>query len=223
VEEGWRARFGSSVTAALRGALLAQGAPTPWSPPEVHPSDGFFTHVVGRDGPDEEGTERPLVVLLGQALTAASLEHEDGARTSLPLGANFLRLIGRREVRVADVPAMGGISKEAVAMGAGFLQRRGLAQPAPNRGGLLLTPAGLDALTGYEQRAAHHNDQVLREGLLGVLAQSEALSAGLVPLEGGWRGEKPYLSQTQRLLASPTTALPWHPMVLHRGGWPDGS
>ncbi len=32
-----------------------------------------------------------------------------------------------------------------------------------------------------------------------------------------------YVAQTRRPIADPTGALPWHPMVLHRGGWPDGS
>jgi len=49
------------------------------------------------------------------------------------------------------------------------------------------------------------------------------LAEGLSPPEGCWRAEKPYLAQTQRVLADPTAALPWHPMVLHRGGWPDGN
>ena len=30
-------------------------------------------------------------------------------------------------------------------------------------------------------------------------------------------------AQTERALAEPTAALPWHSMVLHQGGWPDGS
>jgi hypothetical protein len=61
----------------------------------------------------------------------------------------------------------------------------------------------------------------LSGALEAVVAQRDALSAGLDPPEGCWRGDKPYLTQTQRLLADPTGALPWQPMVLHRGGWPD--
>jgi hypothetical protein len=56
-----------------------------------------------------------------------------------------------------------------------------------------------------------------------VVKQREALSAGLVPPPGCWRGEKPFLAQTERVLANPTAALSRHPFVLHRGGWPDGS
>jgi hypothetical protein len=32
-----------------------------------------------------------------------------------------------------------------------------------------------------------------------------------------------YLAQTERILAGPFTGLPRHPIVLHRGGPPDGS
>jgi hypothetical protein len=66
-------------------------------------------------------------------------------------------------------------------------------------------------------------DQGLRDCLDAIVSQREALSAGLGPPEGCWRAGRPYLGQTRRVLADPTAALPWHPMVLHRGGWPDGS
>ena len=64
---------------------------------------------------------------------------------------------------------------------------------------------------------------MLRAALDAVVSRREALAEGLVPPPGGWRGEKPYLAQTRRVLADPAAALPWQPMVLHRGGWPDGS
>jgi hypothetical protein len=74
-------------------------------------------------------------------------------------------------------------------------------------------PDGLDAVDGYRSRSADPSEVV----------PEPPLSAGLVPPDGCWRTEAPYLAQTRRLLTDPTSALPWHPMVLHRGGWPDGS
>ena len=56
-----------------------------------------------------------------------------------------------------------------------------------------------------------------------TLGDSITLGMGDPAPDGGWRGQPPYLAQTQRMLADPAAALPWHPMVLHRGGWPDGS
>jgi len=38
-----------------------------------------------------------------------------------------------------------------------------------------------------------------------------------------WAPIDPVSGRPLRLLADPTGTLPWHPMVLHRGGWPDAS
>lgn len=219
-EERWRTRFGGQVIDALGAALLGVVKPMPWSPPEVHPSDGFRTHIV--DGGDAADGERPLVALLGQVLTAFTLQHEQEAAVSLALGANVVRVVDSGVVRIRDLPARTGLSKEGIAMAVSFLQRRGLASPGPERS-ISLTPEGLAALDGYRQVAAQPEDKGLRDALEAIVMQRDALAAGLVPPEGCWRGERPYLAQTQRILADPASALPWHPMVLHRGGWPDAS
>jgi hypothetical protein len=189
----------------------------PWSPPEVHASDGFFTHVI--DGPADQDV--PLAGLLGQALTALTLEHEQDAEVSLPVAADILRVIDDEAVPIRDLPRLSGVSKEAVAMATGYLSRQELAE-LPGRS-ITLTAAGRDALDGYWARAARSADQMLRACLEAVVSQREALAKGLSPPQGGWRAGQPYLAQTQRVLADPAAALPWHPMVLHRGGWPDGS
>ncbi len=47
-----------------------------------------------------------------------------------------------------------------------------------------------------------------------------------MPIVGGasWTlAGEPYLAQTAAMLEDPTRMLPHYPMVLHRGGWPDGS
>jgi hypothetical protein len=141
---------------------------------------------------------------------------------SLPLGASLLRVIGSDAVRLRDLPGLSGISKEATAMAVAYLNRRGLASTTSERV-LSLTPDGLDALDGYRHRCTRSEDEGLRAALEDLLGQGSALSEGLVPPPGGWRGENPYLTQTRRLLANPTAALPWQPFVLHRAGWPDGS
>ena len=220
VEQRWRDRFGAGNIDALIDVLGARAPAMPWSVPEVAPSDGFHSRVF--DGGTVEPQDPPLAAQLGQALTAATLEFECDASVSLPLAANFLRVIGSDPVRLRDLPALTGISKEGSAMATGYLQRRGLAVAMPERS-IVLTADGLDVRAAYLRWASRSQQPDLHEALVAVLAQSEALSAGLVPPQGVWRGEKPYLAQTQRALADPTGALPWHPMVLHRGGWPDGS
>ena len=222
VEERWQVRFGTELVGLLRDALAPYAGRMPWSPPEVHPSDGFYTHLF--DGPTaaDDDDHAPLVALLGQALTALTLEHEKDAEVSLPTAANLLRLIGDRVLRMRDLPLLSGVSKEAVAMAVNYLLRAHRAEPLPERS-IALTVTGLDALDGYRARAARCRNEALQHALEGVVSQREAIAKGLVPPVGCWRGEKPYLAQTQRLLADPLGALPWHPMVLHRGGWPDGS
>jgi hypothetical protein len=220
VEERWRARFGAEVVDELRQVLLTAVTPMPWSPPEVHPSDGFYSHTLGGDGTVD--AERPLAALLGQVLTRITLDHEQEMEVSLPLGANVLRVVATDVVRSRDLPALTGISREGTAMATRYLQRRGLATAEPE-GAVRLTPPGLDALDSYWHRAAQTDEIGLRAALEGIVAQRDPLAAGLVPPPGCWRGEKPYVTQTERLLVDPVAALPWHPMVLHRGAWPDGS
>jgi hypothetical protein len=220
VEERWSERFGADVIGELRDTVVEATHSMPWSPPEVHPADGFFTHVVeGERGTDGES---PLIALLGQRLTNLTLEHERRSKLSLPLGAGVVRAIGDEGARIRDLPALTGLSKEAVAMATGYLERHGLAASEPDSR-LRLTQLGLDGLAEYRETARASTSDRLRLALAAVVDQRDALAAGLVPPPGCWRGENPYLAQTKRLLADPTGSLPWHPMVLHRGAWPDGS
>ena len=62
----------------------------------------------------------------------------------------------------------------------------------------------------------------LRSSLEHVLDHPE-LPSGLRPPPNGWRGSPSYAAHTEAVLSDPRGALPHHPMVLHRGGWPDGS
>ena len=143
VEERWQVRFGTEIVGLLRDALAPFAGRMPWSPPEVHPSDGFCTHLF--DGPTaaDDDDHAPLVALLGQALTALTLEHERDAEVSLPTAANLLRLIGDRVLRIRDLPLLSGVSKEAVAMAVNYLLRAHLAEPRHERS-IALTVTGLD-------------------------------------------------------------------------------
>jgi hypothetical protein len=219
VERRWRERFGGQAVDTLRSELAPLTPGMPWSPPEVGPADGFATHVVEGEAADGEG---PLAALLGQALTAVTLELERGAAVSLPLAADVLRAVGTETVAVRDLPARSGLAKEGIAMAVGYLGRHGLAVRDPPRA-VALTARGTAALADYRRRAASDDLSGLRAALGSVLAQRGALAAGLEPPPDCWRGEKPYVARTRRLLADPLAALPWQPMVLHRGGWPDAS
>jgi hypothetical protein len=219
VEQRWRDRFGAQPIDTLREQLALGARPLPWSLPEVHPSDGFVTHATAGEHTPQDA---PLVVLLGQRLTAQTIAHERRSAVSLPLAANLLRALDEGQVAVRDLPVRTGLSKEATAMALGSLKRQHLAAIGVDRT-VCLTPSGLEALASYRQRAEDGDGSDLRGPLEELLHQTQALAAGLEPPDGCWRNRKPYLSQTRRLLADPLGNLPWHPMVLHRGGWPDGS
>jgi hypothetical protein len=219
VEQRWRTSFGNAAIDSLRQALLPFTGSMPWSPPEIHAGDGFCSRATGGQPIECDGL---LVALLGQALVAFTIQHEQGAAVSAPIGANFQRVIEAGATRSRDLPRLSGVSREAAAMATSYLARGGLSESRADRS-LVLTRRGLTALDDYRARADSHDDTALRAALDGIVSQRAALAAGFVPPAGCWRGEKPYLKQTQRLLAEPFAALPWHPMVLHRGGWPDGS
>ncbi len=131
-------------------------------------------------------------------------------------------------VRVRDLPRSTGVSKEAISVMVGFLDRRGHVvvepDPALARTKLVrLTPKG---------RAAHASSRELlravearwparfgagtvgrlRDSLAAVVGAGSSLFEGLAPYPEGWRASVPERE-----------VLPHYPTVLHRGGWPDGS
>ena len=131
--------------------------------------------------------------------------------------------------RLRDLPALTGTSKEAVRWALGILTRSGLAaeepDPAASRGKVVrLTPRGLDAqrvypeLAGAIERRWHerftHGETGELRACLEPLAAGDPppLFAGLEPHPDNWRAS-----------VRPPVTLPHFPMVLHRGGYPDGS
>ncbi|MGH9029066.1 MAG: hypothetical protein ACRDV4_05575 [Acidimicrobiales bacterium] len=246
MDERWRGRFGEPDVADLRGRLESLvgtlGVNLPRYLPVVR--YGMFTDVPplqkrrssGVD-PSEEAP-LPLSALLSLVLLEFTVEFETESEVSLPVSANVLRVMGEDAVRVRDLPVLGGISKEAVAVAAGFLERHGYA--VTERGGeggrtrlLRLTPEGRGARGTYEQllpdieqrwRARFGVDTLdhLRRAL-GRVTNAGSLSEGLVPHPDGWRASSRYAAATRSLIESPLERLPHHPVVTHRGGWPDGS
>lgn len=235
VDAAWRSRFGSRTLSGLEKALRGTGLVRPWGLPQVQPADGFRTHVrfdgtkaadqeARTPAPGEPAGDPPLAARLAAVLTAVTLEVEAEAAAPLPLSANFLRVLDSGPMAVREIPAAAGVSKEAATMAGGYLRRRGLATESERR--LALTPTGRSALEESRAQVGGRGlgaDSALRQALVRVLTQTDALCAGLHPAPGCWRDQKPYRAQTDRILADPLAALPRQPMVLHRGGWPDGA
>ena len=131
-----------------------------------------------------------------------------------------------------DLPSLSGVSKEAISMAMGILQKNRLAVVGPDPAGsrakvARLTPKGGEAQEAYRKllrvieerwrkRFGEETLCSLRESLQRLVgeptAQLSPLFRGLEPYPDGWRAK----------VRKPDT-LPHYPMVLHRGGFPDGS
>lgn len=235
IEERWRKRLGTAVYDELVAALLPFGEPAlPRYLPVVRCSDGLRTPPELPAPPVVEPPDLPM--LLAQPLLRWTLDYERDAELSLPMVVDVLRVLDRDGVRVADLPRRSGVSKEGLAAATGFLERGLLVvtvpDPARSRGKLVrLTDGGdrarhqhlvrLDRL--HERWRAQRGVDRLDAALEAVLARPEGLAAAIEPPADCWRARPPYLAQTRRLLADPLAALPHHPTVLHRGGFPDGA
>jgi DNA-binding MarR family transcriptional regulator len=242
IEGRWRERFGADAIGELRSSLSAIvdriDVELPEYLPIVGSSDGM---VAGLAPPERRATSSasalPLVALLSQVLLAYTLDFERESELSLPLSANVVRVLGEKGDLVRDLPRAAGVSKEAIAMALTVLTKNGYVAvegttAATKR--VRLTPKGREAQAdGHRLHAKVENgwkrrfgaDEVgrLRSSLQRLVDENDALSRGLEPYPDGWRASKPYAERTAAMVEDPSAALPHYPMVLHRGGWPDGS
>jgi DNA-binding MarR family transcriptional regulator len=174
----------------------------------------------------------PLSALLSQALVAFTIECEAHAPVSLAVAADVVRVVEEGGTALRDLPARSGVAKEGLARAAGWLERRGLAvtEPVPGAGRgrqIRLTARGGALRPDYPERCAvvergwrkrlgAGTADDLRGALEPMIGDGtpggSPLWAGLVPYPDGWRAS-----------VRPPGRLPHFPMVLHRGGFPDGS
>ena len=184
-----------------------------------------------------------LATLMARALMSFRAEFEPESAVPLPVSANVLRVLSAGGVALRDVPRRAGISKEAVSVSAGWLERQGYVvnepDPAGGRGRhVRLTPRGeqaQDALPpagGPDRRRLAgairgRRDRRADRGVAGPVRPAgraaPLIGAGLAPYPDGWRAHPPYQRLTEAMIADPAGALPRYPMVTHRGGYPDGS
>lgn len=239
IESRWHDRFGKDAIHQLRNSLSAVVNQLDPNLPDCLPILGYGLTAklprlkqkpVAIDGVAIE--QLPLPSLLSKVLLAFTRDFEQEAQVSLAIGANVLRLVDDEGVRLRDLPQLSGISKEGVAMAIGFLRRSGFAtekaeSPQTRTKLVKLTAKGRAAKSDYEQRLAaieqqwhkKFGDEVierLRHSLEKLVAEPTAekspLFRGLEPYPDGWRASIPR-----------PQGLPHYPVVLHRGGFPDGS
>jgi DNA-binding MarR family transcriptional regulator len=243
IEGRWDERLGSGTVDALRNALVAIGSRIELVMPHFLPivgSGGLFANAdleAGTSAPDDD-----LAAALSRVLLAFTLDLEEGSAVSMPVGSNVLRILRDTPTPVKDLPLAAGVSKEAVSMSLTWLDRAGYVkvEPDPNARGKVaaLTTEGREAQETYRRRIGETEAgwterfgasavEALRASLLAILDQPGGadgpLSAGLVTPPGAWRTQTRYKRLTDAFIGSPRDALPHYPMVLHRGGWPDGS
>lgn len=244
IERRWELRFGTDAVEGLRTALGAVVSQLDPRLPDCLPILGYglfsqgpgeqpgapMGQTIKRD--DSDGSDLPLSTLLSRALLAFAIEFERESDLSLAICANVVRVLDASGVRVRDLPRVSGVSKEATSMALGFLQKRRLAVVEPDPAGARAKVARLTATGREAQEAYRHMLLTLEERwhdrwgaerigalrlalgrLVGDATMAHSpLSVGLQPSRDGWRAA----------VSQPDT-LPHFPMVLHRGGFPDGS
>jgi DNA-binding MarR family transcriptional regulator len=156
-------RVGKDRIDRLRGSLRAVAGQLDAGLPDSLPILGYglVTKVPSgaTDAPDGPVADLSLVDLLSRGLLAFALEYERESNASLAIGANVLRVLDDPSVRVRDLQRLSGVSREAISMALGFLEKRQLAvvepDPAGGRGKVVrLTPSGRDARDREPSRRA---------------------------------------------------------------------
>ena len=223
IESRWCDRFGATDIAELKGALT----PDPSLPglPVVSMADGLRTPQTIPDAvPDDR-----LPARLSATLLRATMAFERDSPLSMVGVADILPFLDAGGTTVAALTDRSRVSRETIDSYAGFLERRLLAARTPDphgRGQLLtLTERGeherreaTDRLQEQDPPPAVADDLLSRRTTDG----SFVLAAGLEPPADGWRTRSPYVKRTRAFLADPAN-LPAQPVILHRGGFADGS
>jgi methyltransferase (TIGR00027 family) len=252
IEDRWRERYGAPEIGRLRDALTVLVRQLDPGLPDCLPilGQGMYSRLLGqspgeppdnglargRAEPGEPGDERdplPLHALLSRPLLAFAVEFERDSDLSLAISANVLRVLSAEGVRLRDLPLVSGVSKEAIAMAMRVLATRRLAVTDQGTDGgrwkvARLTAKGIAAQRAYHEHLASCErrwQDRLDGAALGVTGDvltalatpgepdaGPPLFAALAPYPDGWRAQ-----------VRPPATLPHYPMVLHRGGYPDGS
>jgi len=237
VEEHWRQRYGTTQIGDLRNALQVIAGQLDPGLPDCLPvlGHGLRSRLLdpAPSGPAQERDPLPLHALLSRPLLAFAVEFERDCDLSLAVSVNVLRALTADGIRVRDLPLVSGISKEAVSMAMGLLAQARLAVTEPDPAGgrwkvARLTATGAAAQRGYAQRLTECEQRwqdrldasavgAVRDQLTLLATAPDAaspppLSAALAPYPDGWRAR-----------VRPPVTLPRYPVVLHRGGFPDGS
>lgn len=236
----WEQRYGPALRTELQ-AFASNMSPTmPACMPILH--HGLWTFDRARKKDREALLATPyeanarldtfLPVLLARILLHFAAEYEAASHVSLAIGANVLRVIPEEGVLTRDLPRLSGVSKEAIAMALGWLEKHGRAEVesgsrAQRSKAVVLTEKGMRAAAEYDRLT--HSIESRWTDRFGFESIAK-LRAVLEPLvKPGFRGRSPLFAHLEpdpdnwRAKVPAPEQLPHYPMVLHRGGFPDGS
>lgn len=238
IEERWRKRFGKSRMDTLCNTMLSVMKKFDDEYTDYLPVLGYELLSTGPAQASRKARAvRPasssgatVPTLLAKLLLAFANEFEHASRISLAMSANLLRLAGDKSIPVRNLPELAGISKEGIAM---CLRRAeecklGVVKTEANSRvkKFVLSAKGRTAGKTYTdltrkieigwRRRFGKDLETLRaavESLVGPpSSENSPLFEGLLPYPDGWRAS-----------VGKPIKLPHFPMILHRGGFPDGS
>lgn len=216
VDARWVERWQVS---ALRGALERVVVTADRELPDHLPVNG------GHDGwvrlprrPPRPTASVDVGTLLAKALLLFTLEVEATSPVALVHSANVLRALAQGPVLQRNLPRAMGAAKETVVVMTGQLRREGLVTISASKE-VAITDAGRQAAAeadatvatveaGWPSELRARLEPLVGDGTVDGSALAEAIRAP----EGTWRHRRP----------QPRT-LPHHPVISHRGGYPDGS
>jgi hypothetical protein len=237
IESRWQSRFGNTAIVSLRQSLSEIVVQLDPQLPDCMPILGYGLTASTLPGKILESVvsnptevdKLPLPSMLARVLNAFATEFETESQVSLAICANVLR-VADQPALLRDLPRISGASKEAIAVAWGYLCRHGFATGESSSGSrskaLVLTPKGLAARRSWVELIPAIESrwrvrfgiavEKLHQSLSQLVAESPEellpLVRGIEPGPENWRGKLP----------KPET-LPHFPLVLHRGGFPDGS
>lgn len=156
--------------------------------------------------------------LLAKALLLFTIDVERTSPVALVHAANVLRVLADGPLHQRELPRAMGVAKETGAVMTGLARRQGLVTIFPSKE-VAITDTGRHATARANAAVAEveadwptelraHLEPLVGDGV----AARSPLADAIRPPTGTWRHRRP----------QPHT-LPHHPVVSHRGGYPDGS
>jgi hypothetical protein len=238
IEARWGERWGGGQVGSVRTALRAVVSQSVFDLPECLPILG---HGLWSAGPSRasfapasggaiDDPHLSFPALLARALLMIAIDFEARSKVSLATFADVVRVLDEQPIAIRDLPRRSGVSKEAISMAMSVLAKRGLVVVDENPTGGPGKVARLTArgLTSQRMHAGLlrvvEEEMALRAGagVIGPLRDSLSLLAGDARGSGLFPALEPYPDGWRASVRKPER-LPHFPMVLHRGGYPDGS